>query len=306
VHVAVAIVGFRNAEDIVRCLGALERSTYADFEVVICENGGAPAFETLRSSVGEGLAGGQSVKLVLAPRNLGYAGGVNSCLRESPAADAWWILNPDTAPEPEALAALVERLAAGDCDAAGGVLYFPDGTVDSYGGHWNNWLADPTSVGYGAPVGVSVLAKDIEPRLSYLSGASMIVGRRFLETVGPMREDYFLYCEEVEWFLRGLSLGMRLGFCPRAKVLHLQGTSTGSVRSLRERPRMPVYLDTRNKLLVTRDRFPGRLPAAALGVAARMTVRCLRRGAWRQLGYAASGWWSGLLNERGAPKWLKV
>jgi N-acetylglucosaminyl-diphospho-decaprenol L-rhamnosyltransferase len=303
-HVAVAIVAFRSAADIVRCLGALERSTHADFEVVICENGGPDAFAELTSRIGDRLAGGQPVCKVLAPGNLGYAGGVNTCLRESAQAQAWWVLNPDTVPDPDAMAALVERLTRGDCEAVGGVIYFPDGTVESYGGRWNGWLGDPRSLGGGAQVNAAVEPGAIEPRLSYLSGASMMIGRRFLETVGPMREDYFLYCEEVEWFLRGLARGMRLGFAPGAKVLHFQGASTGSVRSLRRRPRMPVYLDTRNKILVTRDRFPSRLPAAALGVAARMSVRCLRRGAWRQFFYALAGWWAGLRDERGPPRWI--
>ena len=46
-HIAVTIVGFRNCEDIVRCLGALEHSSHTDFEVIICENGGKLAFERL-------------------------------------------------------------------------------------------------------------------------------------------------------------------------------------------------------------------------------------------------------------------
>ena len=46
-HVAVAIVGFRNAGDIVHCLAALGASTHTDFEVVICENGGAAAYQAL-------------------------------------------------------------------------------------------------------------------------------------------------------------------------------------------------------------------------------------------------------------------
>src|SRR3954471_4207611 len=44
-HVAVAIVGYRNADDVCACVTALARSTHDDFEVVICENGGGDAFE---------------------------------------------------------------------------------------------------------------------------------------------------------------------------------------------------------------------------------------------------------------------
>src|ERR1700745_947012 len=116
-HIAVAIVGLRNPDDIATCVGALGRSDYADFEVIICENGGLEAYAALTASLPPSLPGGQKVRAVQAPGNLGYAGGINVCLRETPDADAWWILNPDTLPAPTAMSAQVERLAAGDCDA---------------------------------------------------------------------------------------------------------------------------------------------------------------------------------------------
>jgi GT2 family glycosyltransferase len=298
-HVAVAIVGFRNPDDIVRCLNALEDSSYRDFEVIICENGGAAAYSGLVAKVSPNLAGGQPVRMVEAPFNLGYAGGVNVCLQQTAAADAWWILNPDTCPDKHALSALVARLSAEDCDAVGGTVYFCGGVIQSQGGHWSPQLGNATSLGYGRALDDPIDRAKIERALSYLSGASMMVGRRFLQSVGFMREDYFLYCEEVEWFLRGKARGMRLGFADGAKVLHYQGTTTGSVADITKRPWQPVYLDTRNRILVTRDCFPGWLPLASLAIILIITLRFCRRRAWRQIGYAFAGWTAGLRNERG-------
>lgn len=303
-HIAVAIVGYNNPNDIAECLDALARSSYADFEVVICENGGAAAYKALAPVIPPQLTGGQKVRAILAPKNLGYAGGVNVCLKATPFAGAWWMLNPDTKPNPNAMAALVKRLAAGDCDAVGGTLHFPDGRVQTYGGCWQPWLARAVSIGYGRALTIRVNPSEIERRQNYLSGASMMLGRRFLENVGLMREDYFLYCEEVEWCLRGLARGMRLGFAPEAMVLHIQGTTTGSVGDLTMRSRMPIYLDHRNRILVTYDTFPMRLPVVAVVSFALLFLRYGRRRAWRQLGYAISGWFAGILNRRGAPHWL--
>jgi GT2 family glycosyltransferase len=132
----------------------------------------------------------------------------------------------------------------------------------------------------------------------------MLVGRRFVDRIGPMREDYFLYCEEVEWSLRGLKRGMRLGFAPAARVLHRQGTTTGAGAAIRERKKLPIYLDERNKMLLTRDLFPARLPVAAGAAMMLILLRFGRKRAWRQLGYAIQGWAAGLLNRRGVPAWL--
>lgn len=46
-------------------------------------------------------------------------GGVNVRLREAADADAWWVLNPDTEPQPTAMARLVARLEVGDCEVVG-------------------------------------------------------------------------------------------------------------------------------------------------------------------------------------------
>lgn len=299
-HVAIAVVGFRNAHDIVECLKALEGSTHTDFEVIICENGGPEAFAALSAVLPGALPGGQPVRAVMASSNLGFAGGVNVGLNETPHADAWWVLNPDTQPEPGALAAKVARLARGDCDAIGCTLYRPDGSIQSHGGHWWPWMARAESLGIGRRLGDPVDAAWVERTQNYLNGAAMLISRRFLERAGPMREEYFLYCEEVEWCLRALELGLKLGFAPDARVLHAQGTTTGAADDVAQRPRMPIYLSQRNAMLVTRDRFPARLPVAALALMSQLALRCVRHRAWRQFGYGASGIIAGLLNRRGA------
>ncbi|MDZ4375400.1 MAG: glycosyltransferase family 2 protein [Phenylobacterium sp.] len=302
-HVAFLFVGYRNADDVAECLKALEASTHADFSVFICENGGPDAFQRLVSAIPTGLKGGQAVTAHCASGNLGFAGGVNEALRHTPGADAWWILNPDTQPDPEALAALVARLAVGDCDAVGCTLYRDNGEVQSYGGRWRPWLARAESLGYGASLEPPPAAADIERQQSYLNGAAMLVSRRFLETVGPMREDYFLYAEESEWFVRGARLGMRLGFAPAARVMHAVGATTGSGAEVGARPRLPIYLDERNRMLLTRDLFAARLPVAAAAALFQLFMRYGRRGAWTQFGYGLSGWAAGLRNERGPPAW---
>ncbi len=140
--------------------------------------------------------------------------------------------------------------------------------------------------------------------MNYLLGACMLIGRRFLEATGPMRDDYFLYAEEVEWCLRARSRGLRLGFAPDARIYHGQGGTTGSAADIHQRPLLPIYLDERNKLHVVRDTTPARL-AVAIPVALSLTwARFGRRRAMRQWKDAMAGWWAGVCNERGMPRWL--
>lgn len=303
--IAVCIVAFRDAPQIVACLEALGRSDFPDFQVVICENGGAQAYADLVARVPLTLAGGQAVTTYRAEGNLGYAGGVNLCMRATTNARAWWILNPDTTPAPGALTALVARLERGDCAAVGGVLYHPDGKVQAYGGHWRMAMARAVSIGHGAAMSDRPDASAIEKRTDYLLGASMLVGRTMVERVGLMKEDYFLYAEEVEWCLRAGKAGLRLGFAPDARICHGQGATTGSADSIRERPRLPIYLDERNKLNVVRDTAPIALITAIPATFLLSLLRFARKGAWRQQGYALQGWLAGVRNERGIPGWMR-
>jgi len=303
-HVAVCIVGYRNAPDVVRCLQALALSTHADFEVVVCENGGPAAYDALRQAVPSQLAAGQPVRLISAPDNPGYAGGVNRCLAAAAGAEAWWVLNPDTVPSPGALEAMCAHLADGGHGAVGCTVYYPDETVESRGGRWRRWLARAESLEHSKPLDAPVDTAAVERALNYLNGASMLVGRGFLERTGPMREDYFLYAEEVEWCLRGRLRGQTLGLAVDAQVLHFKGTTTGSIQEMGSRSRAPVYLDERNKLLLTRDLFPGLMPVAAMAALVLLFLRFGRRRAWRQLGYGLAGWFAGLRGVRGKPAWL--
>lgn len=300
-HIAVAIVGYRNAQDICACIAALAKSTHGDFEIVICENGGDEAFTALRAALPANLPDGQPVRLIQAPTNGGFASGINICIAATPQADAWWILNPDTEASPGAMAALAARLAQG-FDAVGGTVHFDNGRVQSRGGVWRSWLGRAQSIGNGERLDAPVDSDDIERRLNYLSGASMLVGRQFLERAGPMPETFFLYCEEVDWCLTARARGLRLGFAAGAEVLHRQGTTTGTTRQLGTRSWLSVYLDERNKILVTQRHFPARLPIAATAALLLIGLRYLRKGAVRQFAYGVSGWFAGLRGETGPPR----
>ena len=301
-HVAVAIVGYNNVADIERCIGALAKSTYSDFEVVICENGDDHTYRALQDRLPVSLAAGQPVKLLKSPGNYGYASGVNQCIAASSSSDAWWVLNPDTEPTPTALGALVARLDQGDVQAVGGTLYSPEGQVQSYGGVWRSWSARAVSLGLGNSLETVPDSADVERSQTYLIGASMLIGQEFIERVGLMPEDYFLYCEEIDWCLKAAQKGVRLGFAPEAKVLHQQGTSTGRTTSIKDRSKLSVYLDERNRMVLTKTHFPFRFPVASSAALFLIGLRYLRKGAFRQFSYGVSGWFAGLLGRQGMPK----
>jgi GT2 family glycosyltransferase len=56
-----------------------------------------------------------------------------------------------------------------------------------------------------------------------ISGAFMLVRRRAMEDVGPMDEDYFLHCEDLDWFVRFRKAGWPIYLVPDASAVHYKG-----------------------------------------------------------------------------------
>lgn len=83
----------------------------------------------------------------------------------------------------------------------------------------------------------------------------MFVSRRFLDSVGLMNEDYFLYYEELDWARRAIAKGFRLGYVKDSVVYHKEGASLGSGRSAR-RSAISEFYGVRNRLRVTWRFFP--------------------------------------------------
>lgn len=171
--------------------------------------------------------------------NGGFAAGNNAGLRlalADPAVGYFWLLNNDTELPAGTLNALLAAAAARpDVDLWGNTVAYhhdPDRVQALGGGQMNRWTAETRHIGAfasraGWSPGEPVVAK-VEAQLDYALGASMFATRRWLQQVGLLSEDYFLYYEELDWALRGRRLGLRIGFAPAAVVLHKEGATIGT------------------------------------------------------------------------------
>jgi GT2 family glycosyltransferase len=324
-RIAIVIVGFRCGADIAACVRQLSASTHPAFDIHVIENGGQSSFADLRTQFAPlssevpadaraappprtqeklvlRLPGDQRLVLYRAVGNLGYAGGINTvltALADDPSWSAVWILNPDTEPEPGALAALLRRLDEGDYGIVGSRLVLKSqGFVQMYAGRWRPWLARGFNIGRGRPVEEIPDVDAIEREMDYVCGASMLVRRSYIEAVGPMQEDYFLYAEEVDWCLRRGSY--RLGYAHDSIVVHEQGATIGTHADRRLRSGFSIFLDERSKLLLTRRFYPRIYPLVAIA-ALMLTFQYLKARAYANFGHAISGWWAGLRGETGFP-----
>lgn len=202
--------------------------------------------------------------LIRAPQNRGFAAGCNlglAAARHRSSAGLFWLLNPDCRADPHCAAAYLDAARkTPDFGLLGGrTLFSADSRViQSDGGRVSPWTAVCRNINQGLSAEAAPTPDLAE--LNFLSGANLVASRQFLETVGPMAEDYFLYYEEVDWALKRDTLS--LSVCPEARVYHHGGTSAGSGTLGRGPSAFSNYFNYRNRLRVALRHFPAALPGA--------------------------------------------
>ena len=229
----VVVLNWNGAEDTLACLESLRALDYPAFDVLVIDNG------SRASVVPEVRRQFPQHRCVELPTNLGYAGGNNVGLRDALAGgyDFVWVLNNDTAVEPDALASAVAAARAPRVAAVGGkVLDFADRS--------RLWMT------YGAIDYRQSLVRlagwgerdrgqyDQERDVEWVPGCALLLSCAALREVGAFDERFFAYHEDVDWCTSARERGWRIVYEPRSVVLHKGNRTLGG----------PVYTSARKYL----------------------------------------------------------
>jgi len=225
VAVSAIVINYNGLEHTRRCLDALSRQSFADFETIVVDNGSdSHEGEILRREY-------PRAQVLLAGRNTGFAGGVN--LGYAAARGKYAVLlNNDAEPESEFLTELVGAMERTGADAGCGTL-IEEGR-------------EPTNDS------LSVLGRSLpdvfgdEALTFYPSGGAAILRRTSIEALGgqPFDPRYFIYHEDVSLGFRIRIAGGEVIKIPGARANHRGGATT------RNLPRATVrYYQTRNRIL---------------------------------------------------------
>lgn len=92
--------------------------------------------------------------------------------------------------------------------------------------------------------------------VDYVIGASFIVSKQFIDDVGLLTEEYFLYFEELDFAQRGLDFNYKSFVEPKSIVYHKEGASIGSSlnKSIIKSDLSDYYLIV-NKIKITKKFF---------------------------------------------------
>lgn len=274
--VSIVLVNWNGWKNTTLCLASLQEVDYPDVDIIVVDN------NSTDDSVSRIREKYTFATVLESGENLGYAGGSNIGIRYAleHGAEYVWLLNNDTLIDENALKALISRMQQdpeiGICGSK--LIRFPDcDTVQALGGGtYDPWMGKMRELGIGEPEDRPVDREEIEQKMDYVAGASMLVSRRFLEEVGLMNEEYFLYFEEIDWAWRGRK-SFKLGFAMDSRVYHKGGgTILTSARESTPRSRMCDYYRIRNWLRFTRNFHPWMLPVTYISLIATLLKRIYR------------------------------
>ncbi len=239
---AVVIVSWNVRELLADCL----RSLFADIEraglnaqVWVVDNASADGTPEM---VAEAFS---AVRLIANKENLGFAAGNNLALceisnLESQIPEYIWLLNPDTEIQPGAIVALLSVLKASpDAGIVGAKLFYPDGSFQHSAFRFPGLVQlifeffllpsrlYDTSLNGRYPR--HLYDGEVSFPVDHPLGAAMMVRADVLAQVGLMDEEYWMYCEEIDWCWRMRKAGWQILCAPAAQVIHHAGQSTAQV-----------------------------------------------------------------------------
>ncbi|HWI31332.1 MAG TPA: glycosyltransferase family 2 protein [Microbacterium sp.] len=220
--VAAVVVTYNSERHIAELLDSLPASMGdLSYSVVVVDNGSSDGTLALLDA--------RSDCLVVRSTNVGYAGGMNRAVRESPAHSTVLILNPDSTLDPGAVPTMLEVLRRTGAAVVAPRVREEDGSLSP------TLRRGPTMgrVGGLSFTGLPAFTEriedareyDTEHEVEWAVGAILLVDGELYASLGGMDESYFLYSEETDFSLRAKDAGLPTVYTPAAGAMHVGGGS---------------------------------------------------------------------------------
>lgn len=236
-------VNYKQNEVTMALVRSLEQITYPNWECIVVDN----ASESV--ALMHQLEGHPRFKGLRSEENLGFAGGNNLGL-DLCEGDYIFLINNDTEVPPDFLEPLVEFAEAQHKLGALSpkIRYFDAPDTIQFAGctEMNKITIRNSGIGDGEK---DQGQYDRAYPVPFCHGAALMVRKEVIEQVGQMRDDYFLYYEELDWCERIRQAGFQNWYFGNSYILHKESVSTGRNSPLK------VYYLTRNRLLFARRNY---------------------------------------------------
>jgi GT2 family glycosyltransferase len=251
---SVIVVSYNSRADLELCIESILRELSSQDELIVVDNGSTDGSADL---VAERFAG---VRLIRGA-NTGYAGG-NNCGAAAAKGDFLVFLNPDTALQPGALAALLAPLEDSRAEiglTTAQIVHMRRPEVINTCGNTMHY----TGLTYCRGAGRSRSEYAVSAEVDAVSGAAFALRRALFAELGGFDEQFFMYVEDTDLSWRARLAGYRCLYVAEAVVAHDYRPSYS--------PTKAFYLDRNRHLMLLKNlrraTYVRMLPGLLLGEA---------------------------------------
>ena len=238
--VSIILLNHNNLRDTKECLESLKDIDYPNFEVILVDNNSQEEFfDEIKNNF-------SNVRIFRLKENRGFAAGNNFGIKVAleGKADYVLLLNNDTLVAPDFLSRLVEtferppsrmrdlqgreysHIQSKQIGVIGPKIYFASNPQKIWfiGGQIKRAFSRGIHIRYDSydKGNTSQLPFIVD----YISGCCMLVSSRVIKEVGLMREDFFLYYEDVDWCFRMRQKSFLVVSEPRSVIWHKVSRTT--------------------------------------------------------------------------------
>lgn len=273
--IIIIIVNYNGATDTIECLKSIIKSNNKDYKTIVVDNHSDIENYNLLNDF---CITRSEVILLRAPQNGGFAYGNNIGIKYGfehfPNCSLYWLLNNDTKIFPETIGKLLDFST--NCSMRIGIMgnkmnfYDNPNLIQAIGGKFNKYTCRCSHIGAYE----NDANQTFNTKFDYVVGASMLVRKVFIESVGVMNEDYFLFFEELDWIERGKKFNWAIAIDESNRILHKEGGSTNS------RKKMSIKISRiqlRSRILFMKRFYPMYLPIS-LSAMMGMIIKYLFKG----------------------------
>jgi hypothetical protein len=224
--VYISVLNWFNHEATTACVHSLLRSDYPAMEIIVVDNGSRnDSLSRLRESF-------PNLRVLDAGSNLGYAGGnkIVSDLALAEGADLLWVLNNDTLVRSDTLTELVKGYQKyGDAVYSNTTLMSENPDVVHYSGSYTPSENSDAVYPYDRRKGklLAEVWEELNDCEARIYGHSLLIPVSLIRLHGFMDIDYFMFCEEEDYFRRLRHFGVATRYIKHAVVIH---ESSGSFK----------------------------------------------------------------------------
>lgn len=266
---AVILVNYNGKRYNASCIDSIFANTDAgDVRIIVVDN--ASQDDSVRL-LKERYDGNERLELVLLDDNYGFSYANNAGINRAQewGADSVLLLNNDTEIAPDMLACLRECAKRHPDSMIAPKIYYSDDRkrIWSAGGDVSPFVRKVRHIGLNE---TDKGQYDQEREIEFATGCCLFIPMEVIRRAGVLDERFFLYYEDTEYSFRLHRHGIRIYYCPKARMYHKVGASSKGADS----PLCAYYI-ARNWLLCNRLHLGKRYPLFLAYYALNRTACCL-------------------------------